>query len=289
MEWIDCKYGKQPNAFPHEAVDTSAVKDRTIWRKCAGKRPLYVMWTTGFDCLEETNFWYCIKDTPFDMSALKSKRRHEIYKGLKSFDTRLLQGEEFDTYADSLYEVYKESLQGYAKGRVSLQSEESFKNWLHGHMTEERSRFFMVTDKESGAVCGYADLYENGCYVPISSFKTCVSREKDNVNFALVYGILSYYEEKLQAGEVYISDGARNLRHETHFQDFLERYFGFRKAYCCLHVVFWPPFRVVVRIAFLFRRLFKRLDHINAFHNINTILKLETLRRENKKKDKKKA
>ena len=34
----------------------------------------------------------------------------------------------------------------------------------------------------------------------------------------------------------YICDGERNILHETSFQNYLEKYFGFRKAYCKLNL-----------------------------------------------------
>lgn len=46
---------------------------------------MLVRWTDNFDCGFETNWWYVIKDKPFDIDALKSKRRYEIRKGRKNF------------------------------------------------------------------------------------------------------------------------------------------------------------------------------------------------------------
>lgn len=46
----------------------------------------------------------------------------------------------------------------------------------------------------------------------------------------MVARILEDNNDRLNKG-FYINDGARSIRHETAFQDYLEKYFGFRKAY----------------------------------------------------------
>ena len=64
-----------------------------------------------------------------------------------------------------------------------------------------------------------------------------------------MYGILEYFKDDLNQGN-YLCDGARVIIHETHFQDFLEKYFQFRKAYCVLHVDYRVPLNLIVKILF---------------------------------------
>ena len=59
-----------------------------LFGKIGGGIPLLARWTSDWDCGYETEWWYCIKDTPFDISTLKSKRRYEINKGNKNFEVR---------------------------------------------------------------------------------------------------------------------------------------------------------------------------------------------------------
>lgn len=47
--------------------------------------PYFARWTDNFDCGYETEWWYCIKDEPFDISKINSKKRYEINKGKKNF------------------------------------------------------------------------------------------------------------------------------------------------------------------------------------------------------------
>ena len=39
-----------------------------------GGVPLLIRWTTNFDCEEKTEWWYCIKDTPFDINSKNLKK-----------------------------------------------------------------------------------------------------------------------------------------------------------------------------------------------------------------------
>ena len=123
---------------------------------------LLARWTTEFDCGYETNWWYVVKDNPFDINALKSKRRYEINKGIKNFNVKEIEP------------------------------------------------------------MNYAD-----------------------------------------------------------FQDYLEKYFGFRKAYCKLHIVYNPKAKWIIMLMFPIRRFLMKLDGIGKVHQINSVLRMEEIVREN--------
>ena len=75
----------------------------------------------------------------------------------------------------------------------------------------------------------------------------------------------------------YICDGARSISHETNFQDYLEKYFGFRKAYCKLHIAYNPRVKWIVKMLFPFRKMLHRFDQIGFVHQINSVLYMEEL------------
>ena len=78
--------------------------------------------------------------------------------------------------------------------------------------------------------------------------------EKKGLNFAIIYHILEDCNKKLNK-EFYICDGTRNILHETKFQDFLEKYFQFRKAYCRLRIKYKFPLKAFVKVLKPFRKL----------------------------------
>lgn len=54
--------------------------------------------------------------------------------------------------------------------------------------------------KENNKLCGFSNLYRKDRYIELTQFRTRVSYEKMNVNFALVYGILEFLGDDLENG-----------------------------------------------------------------------------------------
>ena len=98
------------------------------------------------------------------------------------------------------------------------------------------------------------------------------------INAAIVYRILEDHESFLKTGG-YICDGARNIRHETAFQDYLEKYFEFRKAYCRMHVIYKPSIKKVITILYPFRKLLLKFESIKAISTVNSLMKMEEINR----------
>ena len=221
--WKYYNHAAIPTTAPHEKVRMSPLENRSIW-KIEGS-PLLARWTTDFDCGYETNWWYVIKDTPFDINLLKAKRRYEINKGIKNFDVKEINPIKF------VEEIYSVQIAAYSawseKYRPSVNKNEfvsSVRNW---------NCYICIGafDRESEKLCGYALLSkESETYVDFKVMRTNPECEKNGINAALVEGVLRHFNLFLTEGG-YICDGARSINHETAFQDYLEKYFEFRKAY----------------------------------------------------------
>lgn len=238
-------------------------------------------WTTDFDCGFETNWWYVIKDTSFDMGRLKAKRRYEINKGIKNFEVKLITPTE---YKESLYRVQVAAFSAYpAKYRPTVDKDSFIKNlddW-------EGNVVFGAFDRKMGVLVGYALLGSQGTekqdkkFIHFSILKTDPDFEKHGLNAALVEKILSYYSDFLNGGGI-ICDGARNISHETAFQDYLEKYFGFRKAYCKLHIRYNPKIKWIIKLLFPFAKVLRKFDGIGIVHKINGVMKMEKIYRSEK-------
>jgi len=99
-----------------------------------------------------------------------------------------------------------------------------------------------------------------------------------------VNGVLVNFRDRLSQG-CFICDGSRSVNHETHFQDYLEKYFGFRKAYCKLNLVYLPLCKIIVAFLYPFRYFVDLLGYrIGLFHQISAILKMEEIVRNCKKR-----
>ena len=107
MKWKYYNHAMIPTTAPHEIPDLQVLKDGAIWKIERQKIPLLVRWTTEFDCDNETQWWYVIKDTPFNILDLKAKRRYEINKGKKNFEVRRVKASE---YAEDLFKIQMKAL-----------------------------------------------------------------------------------------------------------------------------------------------------------------------------------
>jgi len=271
--WKYYNHAAIPITAPHENPNIAPIEDGRIWK--SGERPLLARWTTEFDCGYETNWWYVIKESPFDISKLKAKRRYEINKGIKNFIVKEIEPAE---YAEEIYQVAMAAYETYPKSYRPNIEHDNFvtgvKNWSFYKVYGA----FSVDDK---LLCGYACLNKIGMYINFAVMKAIPAKEKMGVNAAMVYGLLVDNEQFLSTGG-YICDGARSIQHETAFQDYLEKYFEFRKAYCRLHIVYNPKYKLAVHIAYVFRNIFKIFGTISVVRKVSALLRLEEINRSQK-------
>lgn len=255
---------------PYVQADISLIENEDIWQSGV----YFARWVTDFDCGHETEWWYVIKDEPFDISSLKAKRRYEINKGIKNFEVKIIDPRE---YKEELYNAQLAMLLTYPpKYRPTVNKEEFFRDidtvW-------DRYIIFGAFFREMGELKGYALLTElDDGYIEFNVLKTFPEYEKYGINAALIEGMLTHFSDFLARGGI-ISDGARNVSHETNFQDYLEKYFGFRKAYCNLHIKYNPKLKALIKVMYRFRHILKRLDSIRKIHGINSLLRLEEIAR----------
>lgn len=276
--WQYYKNAMLPTCAPHEQPDTAPVRSGEIWNQGSGV--IFARWTEEFDCPQETQWWYVIKDTPFDIMALNSNTRYKINKSKRLF--RVVQIDPAE-HIEDIYNVQVAAYSQYpAKYRPTVDREALEatirKNWL-----TDRVIVYAAYFRETDAFAGYILLTRNGRCVELTAQKVMPEYEKYQINAALV----AYTVEQLGdflAGDGYICDGARNVQHETAFQDYLERYFGFRKAYCRLRIAYNPKFGWLVKLLYGFRGLLRRLDGISVVHKINGVLLMEQIVRSDAQK-----
>lgn len=235
-------------------------------------------WTSDYDCEEETDWWYVIKDDVYDISALKSKRRNIINKGRANFEIRVINPAD---YAEELFNVQVLSFEAYPKrNRPTINKESYFKS-----VSQLKGTFFgafLISDNENAnKLCGYSWLRQKGECIYFIEQKTIPEYEKLQLNAALVDGLLLYFNEVLKS-KAYICDGQRNINHETAFQDYLIKYFAFRRAYCKVHIAYHPKIKWLIKAIYPFRGVLKRLDNIGLVHSVNAILKMEAIVRNQK-------
>lgn len=259
-----------PTTAPHEPVNTAPLTDGSIWKLTngAGHTPMLVRWTEDFDCGCETNWWYVIKDTPFDIAELKAKRRYEINKGIKNFEIRQIVPQDCaEEICEVAFAAYEEYPAAYRPNVTREQFINDVSQWKY-------QKNYGAFDVETGRLCGYALLQQDGDHMDFTVMKAIPACEKKGVNAALVYGVLKDQQSFLESGG-YICDGSRSINHETAFQDYLEKYFSFRKAYCRLHIRYKWWLAIAVKCLYPFRKRLAKINGVSAVYLVNSLLKME--------------
>jgi len=262
----------RPVCAPHEVADITEIENGSIWHYGG----ILAIWTTNFDTQFKTDFWYCIKDSDFDIEKIPSKKRYYIKKGIKSFDIRIIK---IVNYIEEIYKITDIALKNY-KDYSGPEDFVSFKNRL---IKRTDLIAFGAFSKDDGILKGYIIAKEYASYVDFMSMKVDPQQEGKQINAALVFGLIQYYNNDLKNSRKYICDGMRAIRHETRFQDYLISYFGFRYAYCQLNIAYRPSIKIAVKLLFPFRRIIKQLDNFAKIYLINVLLRYEELARITKK------
>lgn len=234
---------------------------------------VFASYITDFDCMEGTQWWFTIKDTEYDLADLPAKKRYEVTKAHKFCYSEKINPVE---YIDSLFECYKQSFEGYAEvERPRSVEREAFVNYIHELAKDGKHQFYACHFKEDDTLIGFLIIERRGKFIGLKQQKTIPAYEKYNCNASLIDCMLSEWNAKLKNHEVIVSNGSRNIRHQTNFNAYLEKYFGFRKAYAKLKIVYRFPFGIVVFLLKPFMKLFEKTG--NPFlYNIYCVLKMDS-------------
>lgn len=269
--WKYYNHAMIPTCAPHEEPDLTAIRNGQIWGKTTGGRtPLLARWTTDWDCKTETNWWYCIKDTPIVLEKLPKQARKDIRKGLKNCAVRTIT---VDQYTDQLYECYCAAWSKYKNADKAMDKDDFTRS------CRERKElvYWAAFEAASGKLIGYFSVNEKNGYVEICQAKFHPDYLHIQVSGALYYTVLNYYLEK--EGIRYVSSGSRSINHVTNTQEYKEKTFGYRKAYCKLHIKFNPRVRWLMAAIYPLRSITKKFDSHHAVHLLNSVLQMDEIAR----------
>ena len=265
--WKYYNHAMIPDTVPHEPVNLTALESGQIWKE--NPRALFARWTTEFDCEKETQWWYVIKDTHLDLSQLKAKRRYEIRKGQRNFRVEKIVPAD---WVDDLLRITTAAFSGWPEKYRPTVNENKFRESVTNWTCYEVSGAFSL---EEGELCAYAMLQKRGKCAEFNVLRANPAYEQQGVNAAIIAGMLMANELFLKNGG-YICDGSRSINHETAFQDYLEKYFEFRKAYCKMYMAFRPGIGLVVKLLYPLRNTLTKLDHIGIIHQISAVITMMT-------------
>ncbi len=266
INWRKYNSAMIPLSAPHVEVLTS---EKEIKELIVNNNAFFARWTSNFDCTEETDFWYIIKDKCDGLEELSSNTRKSIRKGLKNVDVRLVSSE---VIIKDGYEVYESAFKRYIN-KHSMKTKAQFTgeiNTLLGNWD-----FWGVFNNE-GKLIGYSQNRLREGFCDYSTTKFHPDYLKLRMSDVLFYTMTDYYLNELKLK--YVCGGTKSILHETNIQKEYIRKFKFRKAYCQLHVTYAPFIQLVVRLLYPFKSLLKKMKFIVP-QRVTAILSQEEIRR----------
>ena len=266
--WKYYNHAAIPTTAPHEPVNIKPINNGSIWQM-GGGTPLLARWTTDWDCGFETNWWYCIRDGKFSLEELSPSSRKHIRQALKH--NSVIRAKIEDSLYDDLYRVYSEATSHYELAD-NIQEKESF---VSGLITREKYVDLFLAYNLENELLAYMTVRPEDGWVEIETAKFGDKALKAQSSNALYYTLLDYYlnEKKVQ----YVSSGSRSINHQTGTQEYKERVFGYRKAYCHLHIKYRPSVALLVKLVYPFRHVLQKHDSNTRIHQLNSVLKMEEM------------
>ena len=252
-----------PMPPPHIEINTS-----NIGSKIKETNSYFARWTTEFDCKKVTEFWHVICDQNLEIEEYSANTRSKIKRGLKNCVVKKITKQKL---IKNGYEVYKEAFLKYktyttpnVKSVFVKDIELLGKYWeFWGVFYKEKLIAYCISKIESSS-CNYSTIKFHPKYLRLYS------------SYALFYTMNCYYLNEMKFR--YVNDGARNLVHKTNIQDFLITKFGFRKAYCKLHIQYNLFLKFLVMLIYPLRFVFYRFNNKFAV-KITSLLLQEKIRR----------
>ena len=273
--WRYYNHALLPTSAPHESVDIKSLEDGSIWRMWDGRIPLLARWTSNWDCGRETEWWYCIKDSPFDIDLIKSNYRYKIHKGERNFSVKRIDPM---CFIDEICEV---QCKAYAEYDSKYRPSNITRNKMVDGIKNNNRNGLVYYGAFGNIDCqlyAFMIVKYGKNHAELLVQKADPVAEKKQVNAALIYGVLKDMREMFN-GEWYFFDGERNINHETNFQNYLIKYFGFRRAYCKLNIKYRPILYFGIKLLYPWRKIINRLDKYRYIHMLNSLLIMEDISR----------
>ena len=271
--WYYYNHAMLPNTPPHEEPNLTPLKNGDIWK--SDNKVFLARYTTDFDCGYDTGFYYVIKEAPFDMEALDRHPRKHIRQALKKCTVKKA---EPNDYLDAMYACYLS-----AHGNYKNSSAEDFDTFKRDYIAkaEDGEDFFLCFPIDSNELIGYMTAKEYDTHVDLHVAKFTPAKLNLGTSYALYHFVYDYYLNVRK--KKYVSSGTKNINHVTNTQDYKEKTFACRKAYCKLNIEYNPKYKFPIKFLYTFRFILKPFTFIHLVHQLFAIFKMETIVRKQSK------
>ena len=268
-EWKYYNHALIPTCAPHETPDFSVIEDGSAWKN--GRGTIFARWTSEYDNNAYTDGWYIVQDSPYELENQKKSHRRKIKKGLSNFECKIINPSE---HAARMAEITLLAWSKYpAKYRPKFTKEQLMKSYCK----VKESNLVFGCFNHDGLLCGFDYVEDCGNYWVLGQGKTDPEFERGfELNAAMTYSETQFLKEDIKRGK-YLTNGQRNILHETNFNEDLCHYYGFRKAYCKLMITYNPKYRWIISIMYPLRKIISKLSRLRLFNNLYHILEMEAI------------
>jgi hypothetical protein len=212
--------------------------------------------TTGFGSTPAAGDWYAVVCRSFRPveDVASSNTRSKLRRALRNCEVRRISCADV---AGAGYEVYLRAFDRYRGTDTPVAHSLFADHIMAGEGFDDVIQHWGVMC--DGELAGYSTNYVFGATeAAYSALKFDPAHLRKYSSYALFHTMNEHY---LGGGRVaYVNDGFRSILHETDLQEFLERTFGFEKAYTGIDAFYRQPYRAFVRATFPFRNLIGRVD-----------------------------
>jgi hypothetical protein len=243
---------------------------------------LLVRWTNGFNPTDDFTYtennpeegWYSVICTEFkDLEELSAKHRSKIRMGLRNCEVKIVDA---DFIGRNGFNVFISAFDRY-KGvkRPSIKEKEFRERCLQMRDFEDIVHFWGVFHNNTLIAYSEDYIYED-IEVNYSIAKFHPDYLKLRPSEALNYERNRYYlrDDKYQ----YVNDGFRSILHQTNYQDFLIRKFGFKKAYTNLYVHYRPFLSACIKMTYPVRNILRRINRkLNAVYTMEEVIRKQNI------------
>lgn len=232
---------------PHKNIIINASDQKELLKKSGA---LLLRWTNNWDKREPGLFWYVIKDHYTGIDEFSSNTRSKIRRGLKRNDVKKV---DKSTLQQSGYSVYYAAYECYQTQENPL-PEEDFKRRIEELDDNEYDLWGVFRENK---LIAYTEIRIQQDVRNTSVIKFHPDYLRDYPSYALFYTLLEFYMNQDEVN--YMSNGSRNISHDTNIQHFLLDKFNYRKSYCELHLAYRKPIGMFVTVFYPFRSIINKI------------------------------
>lgn len=219
-----------------------------------GRKALYIRNVYDFDCREETEFWYVVRDRALEIEEYATRKdRQQVRRSLRAYEFRRIDVDEMRRVG---YRVFYENWLRFPEDkRPPLDTEAQFQQFLD----EQAARgveFWGGYSRETGEMAMWESVYVVRL-MAVEERERLSYRYKNHYPTSGLNHVLANYYIR-ERGMRYVVGGARSVTEHSNVQHFLIDKMLFRKAYCRLQLVCRFPYNLVIAVFYPFRYFLPR-------------------------------